>query len=139
MSPQIAQTFPATDPVAQPEELPFYEGLAVGELKVPWCVTCDSHVWRPKSHCTTCYSPVSEWRTLAGTGVIYSYSIVHRSDGAFQEIAPYVLAWITLDGGPTMVANVTAADRDDVCVGARVTLVKPEPDDRRRGAVFSVI
>ena len=46
-------------------KLMFKDGLMAGELRVPWCDSCDRHVWRPRSHCTACYRPVSGWRTLA--------------------------------------------------------------------------
>lgn len=132
-----AREFPAIDPVAQPEEVPFYAGLSVGEIRVPWCARCGSHVWRPKSHCTTCYEPVAEWRTLAGTGEVYSYCLIAKGEGAFAEVAPYVLAWVSLDGGPTILANI-AEEPDSVRIGQRVRIVTPEAaDGPRRGPVFS--
>jgi uncharacterized OB-fold protein len=134
----IAQSFPAVDPALQPEEVPFWDGLAVGELRVPWCAHCDTHVWRPKSHCTTCFRPVQEWRTLEGTGIVYSFSVVHRAEGAFVDVAPYVLAWIELDGGPTILADVVAPDLGQVVVGAPVRLVPRAGDGVRVGPVFSV-
>jgi uncharacterized OB-fold protein len=128
--------FPATGPASQPEEEQFYEGLLAGEIRVPWCTRCDGHVWRPKSHCTTCYEPVSQWRTLAGTGEVYSYCVIHKWEGAFAELGPYVLAWVRLDGGPTILANV-AGPPEDARIGRRLRLVVPhETDRRRRGPVF---
>lgn len=110
---------------------------------MPWCDGCDTYVWRPRSHCTACYQPVSGWRTLAGTGEIYSFSVVHRGDGLFADIGPYVLAWISLDGGPTVLANVTAADVSQVRIGARVVLASGVASDegasgQRVGPVFAV-
>jgi uncharacterized protein len=136
---QIAQTFPVVDPAVAPEEVPFWDGLAAGQLRVPWCATCDSHVWRPRSHCVRCYQPVSQWRTLPGTGEIYSFSVVHRSDGAFVDVAPYVIAWVVLDGGPTILADVTAPGPDDVEIGARVRLVSRAEEGQRVGPVFAVV
>lgn len=130
--------FPATDPVAQPEEEEFFEALRLGELRVPWCVHCDCHVWRPKSHCTTCFAPVTQWRTLAGTGEVYSYSVVHKGDGPFAEIGPYVVAWIALDGGPTILGNVEGV-LGEVGVGSRVRLAAPRDSEGRRfGPVFDL-
>ena len=134
----VAQSFPAVDPVVQPEEAPFWDGLAAGELRVPWCVHCDTHVWRPKSHCTTCFRKVQQWRTLPGTGTVYSFSVVHRADGAFADVAPYVLAWIELDGGPTILGNLVASDLGRVVVGASVRLASRAEEGVRVGPVFSV-
>ncbi len=129
--------FPATDPVAQPEEVPFYDGLLVGEVRVPWCSQCDVHVWRPKSHCTRCYRPVDGWRTLAGTGEVYSFCVIHRGVDAFAALGPYVLAWVSLDGGPTILANI-AEPPGDVRIGMRVRIaVPPAAEGPRRGPVFT--
>ena len=135
---RISDTFPLPSPALQPEEVLFWDGLAVGELRVPWCTVCDAHVWRIRSHCTACYQPVTAWRTLAGTGEIYSYSIIHRADGAFADIGPYVLAWIALDGGPTILANVIAEDSDRIAIGAPVSLVSRAEPGSRVGPVFAL-
>ena len=130
--------FPASDPEAQPEEMNFYDGLRVGEVRVPWCLGCDRHVWRPKSHCTTCYEPVSQWRTLSGAGEVYSFAVIHRGEGPFADLGPYVLAWVMLDGGPTILADV-AAPPGDVRIGTRLRVTTPDTaDGPRRGPVFTV-
>jgi uncharacterized OB-fold protein len=129
--------WPVTDPTVQPEEEPFYDGLLAGELCVPWCDRCDVHVWRPKSHCTSCYQPVSRWRTLPGTGEVYSYCVVHRGVDAFAAVSPYVLAWVTVDDGPTILANLDMS-RDEIRIGQRVRLIVPhDPERGRRGPVFT--
>ena len=84
-----------------------------------------------------CYQPVAAWRTLAGTGEIYSFSVVHRGEGAFAKRAPYIFALVALDGGPTVFANVVTDDLADVAVGRRVHLARrPEPEQGRTGAQF---
>ncbi len=129
--------WPVTEPTPQPEEEPFYDGLLVGELRVPWCDNCDEHVWRPKSHCTVCYRAVSGWRTLSGMGEVYSYCVIHRGVEAFAAIGPYVLAWVSLDGGPTILGNVIAP-QDDLRIGMRVRIVEPrDPERGQRGPVFT--
>jgi len=121
-----------------PEDLPFFDGIARGEVVVPWCAHCDDHVWPPRSHCIRCYTPVVGSRTLAGTGEVYSYAVVHRGEGAFAKRPPYVLAYIALDGGPTIMADVVA-DGPAVAAGARVRLVhRPAPEAGRAGALFMV-
>ena len=122
-----------------PEDLPFFDGLERGEVVVPWCGHCDDHVWPPRSHCIRCYTPVEESRTLAGTGELYSYAVVHRGEGVFAKRPPYVLAYVALDGGPTIMADVVADDPAALQVGARVRLVRrPAPGTGRAGALFAV-
>jgi len=123
----------------QPEDLPFFDGLERGELVVAWCDVCDGHVWPPRSHCIRCYTPVVASRSLAGTGEIYSYAVVHRGEGAFAKRPPYVLAYISLDGGPTIMADVVADGPSQLAVGARVRLrPRPVPESGRAGALFAL-
>ena len=113
---------PEIDVALNPEDEPFFSALSDGELSVPWCLSCDDHVWPPRSRCVQCYRPVEEWRTLRGTGEVYSFSIVHRGEGSFTRAVPYVFALVALDGGPTIMANVVTEDPDAVFVGRRVRL-----------------
>ncbi|MCA0329017.1 MAG: Zn-ribbon domain-containing OB-fold protein [Actinobacteria bacterium] len=130
---------PGVELTLYPEDLPFFDGLERGEVVVTWCDHCDDHVWPPRSHCIRCYSPVAGSRTLAGTGEIYSYSVVHRGEGVFAKRPPYVLAYVSLDGGPTIMANVVADDPAALAVGARVRLrPRPAPATGRAGALFAV-
>lgn len=130
---------PGVELALQPEDLPFFEGLERGELVVTWCASCDDHVWPPRSHCIRCYTPVAGSRTLPGTGEVYSYAVVHRGEGAFAGRPPYVLAYVSLDDGPTIMANVVADDPAGLVVGARVRLRRrPAPESGRAGALFAV-
>lgn len=124
---------PGVELALNPEDLPFFDGLDRGELFVPWCTHCDDHVWPPRTRCVACYREVHEWRSLAGTGEIYSFSVVHRGEGAFAASTPYVVALVALDGGPTILANVLADDPADVDVGRRVRLAGPPAVTSGRG------
>ena len=54
--------------------------------------------------------------------MIYSYSVMRRAEPV------YVMAYVTLDEGPTMMTNLVDCDPDAVTVGARVCIVfKPSP------------
>ena len=128
---------PGVEVALNPEDVPFFDALDRGEVSVPWCAHCDDHVWPPRSHCVHCYHRVDTWRTLSGDGTVYSFSVVHRGDGAFAKRPPYVVALVELDGGPTIVANVLADDHALVAVGSRVRLVRrPAPAQGRAGAQF---
>lgn len=130
---------PGVELALQPEDLPYFDGLERGELVMAWCEACDGHVWPPRSHCVRCYTPVAGSRVLRGTGEIYSYSVVHRGEGPFAKRPPYVLAYVALDGGPTIMANVVADDPAQLDVGARVRLrPRTVPDSGRAGALFAV-
>ncbi len=56
-----------------------------------------------------------------GIGTIYSYSVTH------QASEPYVIAYVTLTEGPTLMTNIIDTPHEDIAVGAEVELV--ERDD----------
>ena len=43
------------------------------------CVNCGTVVWHPRAHCTGCVQGELEWKSSAGLGEIYSYSVIRQS------------------------------------------------------------
>ena len=60
---------------------------------------------------------------MSGRGAIYSYTINHRGEGAYQGVPPYVLAYVELDEGLRMMTNIVEADGADLAVGLPVEVV----------------
>lgn len=104
----------------------FWTELGSGRITIPWCNSCNTHVWFPKPVCPACLSPVTDERTLAGEGVVYSFSIVHRGVSELSVDGPYVLAYVSLDGGPTVLSNLVGPGMSDVAIGDRVRLAAPD-------------
>jgi uncharacterized OB-fold protein len=65
----------------------------------------------------------TEWLQVSGRGRIYSYTVNHRGEGAYQSSPPYVLAYVELDEGPRMMTNVVGADEAKLAVGLPVEVV----------------
>jgi uncharacterized OB-fold protein len=59
---------------------------------------------------------------FAGTGVVYSYTVVQDAPEGYQEQAPYVLALVRLDEGPIVTAQLTDTDMN-ITIGDRVEMV----------------
>ena len=57
---------------------PFWRASADGRLVVQRCSACGHWRWPPQLACPECLSEAGEWITTAGTGTVYSYSVVHR-------------------------------------------------------------
>jgi len=104
-------------PVIYPENQPFWDAAARGELLVPHCGTCGPY-WYPRRYCPHCGSEHTELRRSAGRGVIYSLSITRRAG----PIA-YAIAYVTLDEGITLMTNLADCDLDSVKIGDRVEVV----------------
>lgn len=66
-------------------------------------------------------SDATEWRTSAGTGSVYSFSVTRRG-----VPVPYAIAYVHLDDGVTMLTNIVDCDLDAIRIGDRVrVLFKP--------------
>lgn len=64
----------------------------------------------------------AEKYTFAGTGEIYSYTVVQEAPAGYEDQAPYVLALVKLDEGQLITAQIT--DIDEIpAIGDRVEMV----------------
>lgn len=104
------------------ESRPFWEAAARNCFLLPVCEACGSAHWYPRMICPLCRSKDVRWKPASGKGRLYSYSILRR--GA----QPYVLAYVTLDAGPTMLTNVVDCAFEQLRVGlsVEVTFVAAE-------------
>jgi uncharacterized OB-fold protein len=108
------RTIPA--PESSPETKAFWEGAAQGKLLIKKCRACGQTHYYPRALCPFCFSDATEWQAAAGTGTLYSYSVMRRAE------VPYAIAYVTLDEGPTMMTNLVDCDFDALRIGQRVKL-----------------
>lgn len=110
----VQRTIPAPEP--SPETHAFWEGAAQGKLLIKKCRACGQTHYYPRALCPFCFSDATEWQAAAGTGTIYSFSVMRRAE------VPYAIAYVTLDEGPTMMTNLVSCDFDALRIGQRVKL-----------------
>ena len=109
-------------PPTNPETKAFWEAAGQGKLLIKKCRACGEVHYYPRALCPFCFSDATEWQTTAGTGTLYSYSVMRRAE------VPYAIAYVTLDEGPTMMTNLVDCDFDALRIGQRVK-VKFTPTD----------
>lgn len=104
-----------------PETKPFFEGTTNGKFLVPRCSSCNKAHWYPRALCPFCFGTCN-WEEASGDGTIYSLSVMKRAE------VPYVMAYVTLAEGPTMLTNIVASDMDSLKIGqsVKVKLVPTE-------------
>ena len=109
---------------------PFWKAAAEGRLLVQYCSSCGTPRFYPRLLCPSCHSDEHRWEQAAGTGTVYTFSVVRRAPSpAFAADVPYVVALIDLDEGVRMMANVVA-DPAEVAIGDRVRVrFRPGTDD----------
>ena len=108
----------------------FWAATKDKEFRYQQCGNCDTLIFYPRRHCTSCTSGKLEWKVSAGQGTVYTYSIVRQSyHPFFRNLVPYTVAWIDLDEGPRILSNVIGIEPDAVTVGQRVQIDWEEHDD----------
>jgi|SRR5579875_676351 len=104
-------------PQANPETQAYWDAAREGRLAIRKCGACGQLHHYPRAVCPFCFADATEWQTASGRGKIYSYSVMRRAD------IPYVIAYVTLEEGPTMLTNIVDCDFDKLAVGQPVRLV----------------
>jgi uncharacterized OB-fold protein len=108
-------------PSADFETKPFWDACKDGRFLLRHCNACAVDHFYPRPFCPRCWSPEVTWKAAAGTGTLYTFSIVRQNDlPPFHERVPYVAAVVELDEGPRVMTNVEGCDLDAVEVGMRV-------------------
>ncbi len=112
---QSRRIFP---PPVTPETKRFWDAAAKGKLLYGWCNACNEPHYFPRSLCPFCFSDNVTWKEASGRAKIYTYSIMRRT-----QTAPFVIAYVTLDEGPSLLTNIVDAKIDEVRIGAAVSVV----------------
>ncbi len=97
---------------------PYFAAAADGKLLIKHCAACSQYHHYPRALCPFCFSDRTEWTEATGKGTIYSFSVTRRAGPI-----PFVLAYVTLDEGPTMMTNIVDCDLDAVRIGQHVKVV----------------
>jgi uncharacterized OB-fold protein len=105
------------DPEPMPETQAFWDAAAEGRFLLRTCEACGKAHWYPRSVCPLCHSTDTAWVEGSGHGTIYSFSVMRKAT------PPYVMAYVTLAEGPTMMTNIVRCDSDALAIGQPVRLV----------------
>ena len=106
----------------EPDTAPFWAATAEHRLSYQVCRACGQVVFHPRRHCTCCTSGDLEWRDSAGTGTVYTFTVIRQNGHPFfRARIPYVIGFIDLDEGFRMLAEI-AADPQALQVNQRVTV-----------------
>jgi uncharacterized OB-fold protein len=92
-------------PKPNPETTPFWEGCAVGELRLQHCLDCNHIQYPARRLCSGCFSQAVEWRAASGRGSVRSWStVVAPGAPGFAEEVPFLSVLVQLAEGPTMLS-----------------------------------
>ncbi len=108
----------------------FWQATKDKEFRYQQCDSCETIVFYPRRHCTGCTSGSLAWKVSAGTGTVYTFSVVRQSyHPFFRNLVPYAVAWIDLDEGPRILSNVVGVPPEEVAIGQRVQIEWEEHEE----------
>jgi uncharacterized OB-fold protein len=99
---------------------PFWAGLARHQFLVPRCQNCGDYNWVPYPACRTCLSEDQAWTEVSGDATVYTYTIVERGHGPFNDEAPYAVVLAKLAEEPRaciVLGNTRGIQNQDLHVG----------------------
>ena len=110
-------------PAVTIESKPFWDAATEGKFMIKRCNACGEAHWYPRALCPFCFSEKTVWEESPGEGVIYSYSVMHRSPSG-----PYAIGYVTLAEGPAVLTNFVDVAPDGLSIGQKVK-VKFQPTE----------
>ena len=106
-------------PVISPDTEFFWDGTAIGELRIQHCAECGALRHPPGPRCPSCGNMTPGYVVAAGTGEVYSY-VVHHHPPVPGKKLPIVIALVQLPEGVRMVGELLGVDPDEVRIGLPV-------------------
>ena len=110
-------------PAVTIESKPFWDAATEGKFLIKRCNACGEAHWYPRALCPFCFSDETVWEESPGEGVIYSYSVMHRSPSG-----PYAIGYVTLNEGPAVLTTFVDVAPDGLSIGQKVK-VKFQPTE----------
>jgi hypothetical protein len=113
-------------PLVTPDTAFFWDGTAVGELRIQRCARCGKLRHPPGPMCPACGEASDGGYTVAaGTGEVYSY-VVHHHPPVPGKRLPMVVALVQLPEGVRILGEMPGARPDQVRIGlpVRVTFTR---------------
>jgi uncharacterized OB-fold protein len=106
----------------------FWTAAREGHLVTQRCTSCGRLSHPPRPLCPQCHSLDQEFVDVAGTGTVYSYTILHHPQNPAFEY-PVLAVLVDLDEGPRVLSNLVKCPSDQVRIGMAVrVLFEPTAD-----------
>ncbi|MHC1605111.1 MAG: Zn-ribbon domain-containing OB-fold protein [Candidatus Methanofastidiosia archaeon] len=87
------------------------------------CKKCGAIHYPQRTVCNKCKNRSLEVFQFKGTGKVYSYTIIRNPPQGYEFCKPYAAAFIELDEGELVTAQLTDCDVENVEIGMPVELV----------------
>jgi uncharacterized OB-fold protein len=108
----------------------FWTAGAEGQLRFLRCQDCATFIHPPRPVCRRCLSEKVAPETVAGTGVIDTFTVNYQQWRPGLEV-PYVIARVAIDGAPGvfLTTNIVGCAVEAVEIGDRVRVKFEQQED----------
>lgn len=114
---------PAPAPVINSTTAEFWKATTEGRFILQRCDACNIVLWFPRRNCPKCWTEDVSTFDAEQTGTVYSFTVVRKGKGAFQDAGPFVIAYVELADGPRIMTNIVDCDIDLLHIGMPVEMV----------------
>jgi uncharacterized OB-fold protein len=125
-------------PIVTDDSAVFWDAADDGRLVAQRCADCGALRHPPRPMCPRCRSLAIDVVTLAGTGTVYSYAILHHPQNPAFDY-PVFGVLVDLDEGIRLMSNLVDVAKDDIRIGMRVEARFVETVGAHRVPVFRPI
>ncbi len=112
---------PHPEPVRTADNHGFWDAADDGRLAVQRCAGCRAWYHPPRPMCPACGSLDLRWTDVPGTGVVYSYTLLHHPQHPAFDY-PVIAVVVELDEGVRLVSNLIGVAAAEVRIGLPVEL-----------------
>jgi uncharacterized OB-fold protein len=116
--------------VRNPELKPYWDGCAEGRLMLTRCLDTGRLFTYPRGVSPFTLSSNIEWVEASGNGVVYALSRIEASP-------PYVLAYVTLVEGPTIMTGLVYDEAGALKIGDSVQVTFREVEGGYKAPFFA--
>ena len=116
----------------------YWDATARHELVYQRCDDCGTIALRPAPVCGSCLGRSLSWIPSAGTGSLYSWTVVHRPQHP-SFVVPYAPAIVELDEGFWLVSSIIGCKPAALTAGMRLAVEFHPADDEITLPYFSPV
>jgi len=99
----------------------FIDFLEEGKVMYNRCKTCGADFFPPRADCSGCFASDMEWREVAGSGKLVSFSQLQYAPVGFEEDLPYSIALLDYGSYQIFGRLDSTLDIGEVTIGMAMT------------------
>lgn len=132
-------TRPLPRPDIYAKTSPFWEAANQGKLLLQYCKDSQQYQWFPRSGSVFNGKRNIEWRESPGRGSVYAWTLSVAPWPGHEDRVPYLCAYVELEEGVRVLANLVNVKPQDVKVGMPVKLTWERLSDKYNYPAFEPV